>query len=66
MDQEIDIKNTEERIKALVRDHGLDEAHEIIKRDYKFYPQMKKMMLGILYVEYYFYSFTNKERLKSE
>lgn len=65
MDQQIDIRKTEERVKALVRDQGLNKAHEIIKRDYKFYPQMKKMMLGILYVEYHFYSFTNKERLKS-
>lgn len=65
MDQEIDIKNAEERVKALVRDHGLDQAHQIIKRDYEHYPQMKKMMLGILYVEYHFYSFTDKERFKS-
>ena len=63
MAEEIDVKNIQERVKALVRDHGLDRAHEVIKRDYKFYPKMKKMMLGILYVEYNFYPFTKKERL---
>jgi len=62
MAEEIDIKNTQELVKALVRDHGIAKARELIERDFKHYPDMKNMMLGIWYVEYGFIYSTKKRK----
>ena len=64
--EEINIKEVKKRIKAVVNDNGLEEAHKIIKRDYEHYPEMKKLMLFILYLEYPYYPFKDKEKLDKD
>ena len=65
-DKEINIKDVKKRVKTYVKDHGLEEAHTMIKKDYKYHPEMRKKLLFILYLEYDFYPFKHKEKLDNK
>ena len=60
----INIKETKKIVKNYVKEYGLSKAHRIIKQQYNFFPQLRKTMLFILYEEYHFYKFRNKEKIK--
>jgi hypothetical protein len=45
-----------------IRKYGLNEARKRIQRDYKFYPELRNMLLKDLYGSYGFYPFEQKER----
>ncbi len=64
MTKKINIKETKKTVKEYVKKYGLSKAHTVIKQQYEFIPQIRKTMLFILYEEYNFYKFRNKEKLK--
>jgi len=57
------VTGIENKVKKFIREHGLSEAHERIKKEYEFYPELRKKMLFILYSNYEFYPFEKKEKL---
>lgn len=56
------ITGTEYRVHWYIRKYGLNEAQKRIQRDYKFYPELRNMLLKNLYGSYGFYPFEQKER----
>lgn len=60
----LDIKELTKRVKAYVKEYGLEASHNVIKHDYQFFPELRKTMLFILYDEFAFYPFKNKEKIK--
>ncbi len=58
-----DVKEVAKRVRFYIHEYGLGDAHERIKKDYHFYPDLRRTMLFILYTDYGFYKFRNKEKL---
>lgn len=60
--KELDLKQLKKRVKDYVKSYGLSEAEKYITKHYEFFPKLQKTLLFILYDEYYFYPFINKDK----
>lgn len=49
------------RLDYYIREYGLYRTHKRIKCHYKFYPKLRAMMLRLLYANYGFYNFGERE-----
>jgi hypothetical protein len=56
------ITGAEYRVHWYIRKYGLDRAETEIRKDHRFYPELRDILLKYLYSYHEFYPFKRRER----